>query len=327
MNLQRSEPQQDSSHAEHEPLLQAEAVRVEFGKLVAVNDISFDLGPGDILGLIGPNGAGKTTLLRALAGIQPTTSGSARVMGFDVFEEESQCRMHIGFAPDFPSLYDDLTIDQFLTFIALAYDVPDGIARERIDLWLEQLWLTEKQHEKIVNLSRGMRQRVTVARTLVPNPVVILLDEPSGGLDPAGRVQFRQVLSSLRDQGKALIVSSHILADLEDYCTHIAIIEQGRILRFGRVGDLHDRAAGRLRYRLRLAEPVDNFATTLERFSSVSDIAADDGWWSFEFDESEHRAAELLSQLIGSGLAVASFHAHGHTLEEIYLKSGVKQVD
>ncbi len=310
-----------------EPLLVARGLRVAFGDLVAVRDVSLSLGGGEVLGLIGPNGAGKTTFLRAAAGLQPPTRGTTHVMGYDVCGDDTEFRRHIGLAPDAPPVYEELTVDQFLTFIALAYQIQRSLARERIDFWLEQLWLTEKKHEKIATLSRGMRQRITVARTLVPNPTVILLDEPSSGLDPAGRIQFRKVLASLRNQGKALIVSSHILADLEEYCTHIAIIEHGSILRYGAVGDLHDRAEGRHRYQLALADEDTRLAGILADIEGVSDVSHVDGVWTFEFDDRPQRSAELLKTIVARDVPVASFGPMGDTLEDMYLRSGVKQVD
>ncbi len=310
-----------------QPLVVADGIRVEFGDLVAVRDVSLALRAGDLLGLIGPNGAGKTTLLRAMAGLQPPNAGTTRVMGLDVFDDDVEVRRHIGLAPDGPPLYDELTVDQFLTFIALAYRLPSGTAVERIDFWLEQLWLTEKRHENIGNLSRGMRQRVTVARTLIPNPTVILLDEPSAGLDPGGRIQLRKVLASLRDQGKALIVSSHILADLEEYCTHIAIIERGSILRFGSVGELHDRAAGRRCYRLILAREDHRLTELLAAIEGVSGIEHADDAWTLEYDDGPQHAAGLLKTLVANGVPIASFTVVGDDLEEMYLRSGVKQVD
>lgn len=309
------------------PLLVADRVRVEFGRLVAVRDISFELRAGELLGLIGPNGAGKTTLLRVLAGLQPPTAGGATVMGLNVQGKDREVRFHIGFAPDSPPVYEDLTVHQFLTFIAHAYKLDAATAEERIDFWLKQVWLTEKRNDKIKTLSRGMRQRVTVARTMVPNPNVVLLDEPSAGLDPAGRIQFRKVLSSLRDQGKALIVSSHILADLEEYCTHVAIIERGSILRYGHVDELHDRAAGRKRYRLTLAKPDQRIASLLQETDDVTDVEHVDGEWTLEYDEQPERAAQLLRSLITQDIPVASFTPIDDTLEQVYLNAGVKQVD
>jgi ABC-2 type transport system ATP-binding protein len=215
-------------------IVAVESLRVEFGAVAAVDDVTFSLRGGHLLGLIGPNGAGKTTLLRAVAGIHPLTRGRVRILGEPLAAGGGDDLLrHVGFTPDTPAVYEELTVRQFLRFIAKGYALGGREVDERIDFWLERVWLTEKADQRIKELSRGMRQRVGLARTLLPNPSVILLDEPAAGLDPAGRVQFRQLLSTLRDQGKALIVSSHILADMNEYCTHIGIMAKGRLIRFG----------------------------------------------------------------------------------------------
>src|SRR5688572_4940910 len=210
-------------------VLAAEGVRVQFGALAAVADVGFSLRPGDLLGLIGPNGAGKTTLLRALAGLQAIDAGAVWVLGQRLAPGEAEALRHVGFTPDTPPFYEQLTVRQFLEFIGRGYGLDRGELSERIDFWLEKVWLAEKAEQKVRALSRGMRQRLGIARTLLPNPAIILLDEPAGGLDPGGRVQFRQLLCDLRDQGKALVVSSHILSDMADYCTHIGIMAAGRM--------------------------------------------------------------------------------------------------
>src|SRR3954463_3203986 len=218
-------------------LLEADSVRVQFGPLAAVRDVSLSLGPGHLLGLIGPNGAGKTTLLRAMSGLQPLASGQVRVLG-EPLDPGAPMMSAVGFTPDTPALYDEMTVRTFLRFVAKGYGLGASEVDERIGYWLERVWLTEKADQKIKALSRGMRQRVGIARTLLPNPAVVLLDEPAAGLDPAGRVQFRQLLCNLRDQGKALIVSSHILSDMEEYCTHIGIMRRGEMVQFGTVSEI-----------------------------------------------------------------------------------------
>jgi ABC-2 type transport system ATP-binding protein len=196
------------------PLLVAEQVRVSFGNFTAVRDVNLTLRGGELVGLIGPNGAGKTTLLRALAGIQPLTRGVVRLLGEIMTPSTQHLLAHIGFTPDTPAMYGELTVRDYLRFIAKGYDILGSEAEERIDFWLDKVWLSEKSNLKVKALSRGMTQRVGIARTLLPNPSLVLLDEPSAGLDPAGRVQFRNLLSNLREQGKALIVSSHIMLDM-----------------------------------------------------------------------------------------------------------------
>ena len=307
-------------------ILKANRVRVEFGELVAVRDVSFEMAGGDLLGLIGPNGAGKTTLLRVLAGLQATTSGSAAVLGHDVFNDSDTVRGQVGFAPDAPPAYEELTIEEFLMLMADAYSLSGSEACERIDYWLDQVWLQEKRQEKIKTLSRGMRQRITVAQTLLPSPAVVLLDEPSAGLDPAGRIQLRQVIASLRDQGKAVIVSSHILADLEEYCTHIAIIEHGRFLRYAAVRDLGGDDTRRCGYRLTVVCD-DDVSEAIVAINGVARLARDSHGYAFEYDKGEHEAAALLRTLIERGVPVASFTPERESLEDVYLKTGVRQVD
>src|SRR3954470_3953792 len=243
------------------PLLTAENLRVQFDTLRAVDDVSLTLNGGDLLGLIGPNGAGKTTLLRAIAGIQPLARGFAKLLGETIQPGAGPVLSQLGFTPDTPPVYEELTVRKFLRFIAMGYDLTESETNERIDFWLEKVWLTEKADQKIKQLSRGMRQRVGIARTLLPNPAVILLDEPAAGLDPAGRVQFRQLLCNLRDQGKAIVVSSHILSDMEEYCTHIGIMSGGSMVQYGTVSEVAAHTDGsRCRYTVRLAEPVASLA-------------------------------------------------------------------
>src|SRR5439155_14959203 len=170
--------------------------------------------------------------------IQPLTRGVVRVLGEIMTPSAEHLLSHIGFTPDTPALYEDLTVRDYLRFIAKGYELPGGEADERIDFWLEKVWLAEKAGVKVKALSRGMRQRVGIARTLLPSPSLIFLDEPSAGLDPAGRVQFRQLLCNLREQGKALIVSSHILLDMAEYCSHIGIMSKGQIVRLGTVSQI-----------------------------------------------------------------------------------------
>jgi ABC-2 type transport system ATP-binding protein len=306
-------------------LLEAEDVRVEFGKLTALAGVSLEVAEGDLVGLIGPNGAGKTTLLRVLAGLQPPTSGTARVQGEDLYSTLEPSHGHVGFAPDAPPAYDELAVEQFLRVIAQAYDIIGRQADERIGHWLDQLWLTEKRDQKIANLSRGMRQRVTLAQTLLPSPRIVLLDEPSSGLDPAGRIQLRHVIASLREQGKAVIVSSHILADLEEYCTHIAIIEHGRLLRYERVSELQE-ATRHARYRMTFVADVDASAL-LVGFDELTLIEQDGRVVTLDYLRDEDAVAEFLKAVILQGGRICEFEMIKTTLEDVYLQTGVRQVD
>lgn len=311
--------------------MEVDRVRVQFGPLRAVNDVSFSLGGGDLLGLIGPNGAGKTTLLRSIAGIQTTNGGAVRVLGHDLTTRNDEALRNLGFTPDTPVFYENLTVREFLRFVAIGYGLSDADASERIAFWLEKVWLTEKTSQKIKSLSRGMRQRVGLARTLLPNPAVVLLDEPAAGLDPAGRVQFRQLLCDLREQGKAIVISSHILADMQEYCTHIGIMAHGTMVQFGTVAHVAAgaNADGRCRYTAIVPEARDAAAMVeaLGAFEGVCSIEAERDRVTFEFASERDRSADLLASLVGRKVRVASFVPHAPGLEEAYLRIGIKQVD
>jgi ABC-2 type transport system ATP-binding protein len=311
-------------------VLEINSLRVQFDRLIAVHDVSLALHGGSLLGLIGPNGAGKTTLLRAAAGLQTRTRGLVRVLGERVEPKNADVMRQIGFTPDTPPAYEDLSVAQFLRFIAKGYDLHGSEIDERIDFWVEKVWLTEKRDVKVKELSRGMRQRLGIARTLLPNPSVILLDEPAAGLDPAGRVQFRQLLSNLREQGKALIVSSHILSDMDEYCTHIAIMAAGQVVKFGTVAQVasHGHAEdGRCRYTIVLARPVARVEDVIRKIDGVSAIQCDSDRLVIEYFADRDRAAALLAELVSQQLPVASFSANAAGLEEAYLRTGIRQVD
>jgi ABC-2 type transport system ATP-binding protein len=308
-------------------LMKADKVRVEFGPLVAVNDISFELHGGELLGLVGPNGAGKTTLLRVLAGLLPPTRGAAEILGRPVLGESEVVRHHIGFAPDTPPAYEDITVNQFLRFIAGAYGLEDGEVEERLEFWLEHLWLTDKRDTPIKHLSRGMRQRVTLARTFLPKPHAILLDEPLAGLDPAGRMELRRVLSMLRDQGCAMIVSSHILADLEEVATHIAIIEHGSFLRWETADSMHVGTEGKNTFRVETLDGDARVVAILDGIEGLSDIQRDGNVYTFDYRADGAAKADLLRKLVLAEVSVVSFTQERTSLEDIYLRSGVKQVD
>lgn len=308
-------------------LVQVERLHVHFGELRAVDGAGLTLEEGQLLGLVGPNGAGKTTLLRALAGLQPVTSGHMHILGQELTDLSSEPRQHIGFAPDVMLMYPELSVEDFLRFVGRSYDLGATGTEESIGFWLDKLWLTEKRTERISSLSRGMLQRLGIARALMPNPTVILLDEPAAGLDPAGRVQFRQLLAALRDQGKAIIVSSHILADLHEYCTHIAIMQHGRFLKYGTVAAITSADQNRQRYHLTFVHPVPQVRRILEEDPLLKHLNLDGTQAEFEYEHDPERAAELLRKLVSDGVPVCAFEPLAGDLEQAYLKTGIRQVD
>ncbi|HEX8324063.1 MAG TPA: ABC transporter ATP-binding protein, partial [Tepidisphaeraceae bacterium] len=271
---------------------------------------------------LGANGAGKTTLMRTICGLQTAHRGDVRLLGETLTPRANGLLRHIGFTPDTPPLYDGLTVRQFLRFIGRQYELTADDTDERIDLWLEKLWLSEKADAKIKGLSRGMRQRIGIARTLLPNPALVVLDEPAAGLDPSGRVQFRNLLADLRRQGKALIVSSHVLSDLAEQCTHIGLMNSGRLERFEPIADFTGaHRPDRCRYRIRLAKPVSGIETTLRDLPDVSDVSLESDGLTLEAASDPEKASLLLALLIRMNLPVAAFTPVAVNLEEAYLRA------
>src|SRR5918998_325984 len=209
-----------------------------YGDFVAVDDLSFTIGRGEIFGFIGPNGAGKSTTIRFLAALLRPTSGEGRIAGHSVVADPMSVRRVIGFMPDDFGVYDGMKVWEFLDFFAVAYEIPRAHRRKIIAQVLELLDLTHKRDDYVNGLSKGMKQRLCLAKTLVHDPPVLILDEPASGLDPRARLEMKALLSELKGMGKTILVSSHILSELADFCTSIGIIERGHLLAAGSIQEI-----------------------------------------------------------------------------------------
>jgi ABC-2 type transport system ATP-binding protein len=207
-----------------------------YGNLVAVDNLSFGVGPGEILGLVGPNGAGKTTTLTSLAGITRPTSGRIRIAGFDLAMEPERAKGRLAFIPDEPHLFDYLTVDEHLRFVGRVYRVHD--ADTRIGPLLAELELTDKRRSLPGELSRGMRQKLAIACGLLHEPTVLILDEPLTGLDPAGIRKMKATISARARDGAAVVLSSHLLHLVEELCTRLLVIQRGRLVAYGSIDDI-----------------------------------------------------------------------------------------
>ena len=223
-------------------MIRVRELRVDYDEVCAVHDLSLEVGPGQVCGLIGPNGAGKTTTMRAMLGLIQPTYGEIEVAGVDMRERpRDACRL-VGFMPDFPPMHEDLKCWEFLDLFAASYFVPkkeraSGRSRESLEL----VELTEKRNAFVVELSRGMRQRLMLAKTLIPDPQVLMLDEPASGMDPHGRISLKNILIKLGARGKTILISSHILAEMTEFCTSMAIMERGRMVVSGTIDEIRDR--------------------------------------------------------------------------------------
>src|SRR5437763_15571593 len=226
------------------PMIEIKHLRKEYKDLVAVKDLSLELEQGDIFGFIGPNGAGKTTTIKIHARRLIHTAGTGYVDGVDVVRFPQQIRSTVGYMPDFFGVYDDIKVWEYLDFFAAAYRIPRDKRPQIIDDVLTLTDLNVKKDSYVESLSRGMKQRLCLAKTLVHDPKVLLLDEPASGLDPRARIEIKELLKELKAMGKTIIVSSHILPELADFCNKIGIIEKGEMIISGDVNDIIRQVSG-----------------------------------------------------------------------------------
>ena len=227
-----------------------------YGDFVAVDNLSFSIGKGEIFGFIGPNGAGKSTTIRFLATLLRPTAGEGRVAGFSVTAEPMAVRRVIGFMPDDFGVYDGMKVWEFLDFFAVAYEIPRSYRKKIIGEVLDLLDLTHKRDDYVNGLSKGMKQRLCLAKTLVHDPPVLILDEPASGLDPRARLEMKALLNELKQMGKTILISSHILSELADFCTSIGIIERGKMLAAGNIQEIQARIRSHRVLKVRVARRI-----------------------------------------------------------------------
>jgi ABC-2 type transport system ATP-binding protein len=305
------------------PAIKIDRLRVEYEGNVAVHDVSFEVMPGEVFGLIGPNGAGKTTTFRAMLGLLETTHGDIRIEGRDVRKEVEETNRIVGFMPDYVPLYEDLTVHEFLDLFAASYEVPRQERGGVIDRHLRMVELQEKRDAPVGSLSRGMRQRLMLAKTLIPNPRVLLLDEPASGMDPHGRIMLRNLLIEQSKLGRAAIVSSHILTEMAEFCTSVGIMERGRMVVSGSINDVAARVTGGDTLAIEVLEGRDRLELAL---ADRGTLVWRDRVAELTFAGDDSAAADLLAELVSAGVRISSFGRRRSTLEEIFLKVGSRGV-
>src|SRR5271169_5082316 len=292
-----------------------------YGEFVAVDDLSFSIGKGEIFGFIGPNGAGKSTTIRFLATLLRPTAGEGRVAGFSVTTEPMSVRRVIGFMPDDFGVYDGMKVWEFLDFFAVAYNIPRSYRKKIIGEVLELLDLSHKRDDYVNGLSKGMKQRLCLAKTLVHDPPVLILDEPASGLDPRARLEMKALLNELRGMGKTILISSHILSELADFCTSIGIIERGKLLAAGSIQEIQGKLRSHRVLKVRvLDESLVLAQSLLTRHAGVRSVESIDHTLTAEFEGQDEDMAHLLGSLIGAGVTVQSFAEEPLRLEDVFMK-------
>ena len=307
------------------PVIETRGLVKRYDGDLAVAGLDLVVEAGEIYGLVGPNGAGKTTTMRILATLLAPTAGEARICGIGVTDDPVEVRRRIGYMPDFYGVYDDLRVWEYLDFFARCYNVPANRRATMIGELLEIVGLGEKRDAYVEALSRGMRQRLCLAHTLVHDPDLLILDEPASGLDPRARVETREILRTLREMGKTILVSSHILPEMAELCTMVGIIDRGRLLRSGRIEEIERslRASALLRIDL-LSDAVAAIEWLGTRAGAGDVLRADggDGLTRLEvpFDGPPDAQAALLRSMLEAGHVVVGFAQATSDLEEIFLQ-------
>jgi ABC-2 type transport system ATP-binding protein len=306
------------------PLLSATDISVRLGGRTIVDNASVTLAAGEFVALVGPNGAGKTTILRILATLLVPDRGDAEIAGASVRRNPNDVRRVLGFMPDSFGVYDDMKVWEYLDFFARCYGIPADRRRRMIGDLLELVDLGSKRDVYVQGLSRGMQQRLCLAHTLVHDPLVLLLDEPASGLDPRARVELRELLRELRNLGKTILVSSHILPELEELCTSVAIIDRGQVLAHGRVAEIERRLRVGAVLRARVLGDLAEHEAARHWFAGQQDVVTadllQDGTVEIGFHGDEDGSARLLAHAVGAGLRVASYARAASDLEELFLQ-------
>jgi len=291
-----------------------------FGRTKAVDGISFEFTAGNVFGFVGPNGAGKTTAMRILATLDDPTEGNAYINGVSLVDDPEKARCFVGFMPDTLPSHRDMTVHEYLDFFARAYGLRGGKRRAVVESVERFTNLTGIREKPLPALSKGMKQRVSLARALVHDPPVLILDEPAAGLDPRARVELRELLRVLADRGKAILISSHILTELAEICNGAVIIEQGRILRAGSMDQIVASGFAHCTIALRAinADPETLYKELLQ-LPAVQEARVMGKEVEIRVDGNEEAHSDILAHLIGKGLRIVDFRQRQMDLEDVFM--------
>jgi ABC-2 type transport system ATP-binding protein len=291
----------------------------EYGDFTAVERLNLKIEAGQMFGFIGPNGAGKSTSIRFLATLLKATRGEGIVNGFSVTQQPMQVRQSVGYMPDNFGVYDGMKVWEFLDFFAVAYRIPKAQRKKIIKDVLELLDLGHKRDDFVNGLSRGMKQRLCLAKTLVHDPPVLILDEPTSGLDPRARIEVKALLKELRRMGKTILISSHILTELADCCTSIGIIERGQLLMHGPMSEVYRRIRRNRIVEIKFTTNMEAGLSIVRSDPHMRDIQIEDHSCTVELETDDAGVQRLLQQLMANQIGVRSFADKDPTLEDVFM--------
>ena len=304
-------------------MIQVQDLKIHYADFVAVDNLSLSVKPGTVFGLIGPNGAGKTTTIKAIATLIEPTYGEIMLGETSVLHQPEHARRMLGYMPDFPPVYDDLRVEEFCDLFAHAYGQSVVERKEKVEKALAQTELTTKRRELCKSLSRGMKQRALLAKTLVHDPSVMLLDEPGANLDPKARIDMRKLLRKLADEGKTILVSSHVLTELEDLCDEIGIMRNGKMVVCGSLDEITQSKHTQRTLEIELLRSFPELPEWVEQHATLSGLKeTNESKTHFQIIHSGSReeVPEILSQMIGLGVEVTSFTTRKSKVEDLFLE-------
>jgi len=311
---------QTSSAPSAAPVLQTRNLTKRFAGLTALDDLSLELYRGDVFGFIGPNGAGKSTTMKILAGLMEPSSGSAEVLGKPVQGNGDFVRKSVGYMPDFLGVYEDLTVTEYLEFFASAYRIPSSTRAKVVSDVLELTDLSYKRDSMVDSLSRGMTQRLSLARVLVHDPPILLLDEPASGLDPRARIEMRELLRELQRLGKTMIVSSHILSELGEFCNKLGIIERGKLLVTGTIDELMTQARAHAAVRVQVVDQIDRAHARISSDPRVGTVEIISGVIHITLADPQQHHHFIAETLVAAGIGIHSITLEQIKLEDVFLR-------
>jgi len=295
-----------------------------YGRLTAVGGLDLRVEEGAVFGFVGPNGAGKTTTMRILSTLLRPTSGEAWVAGCSVRKRRRDVRRAIGYMPDFFGVYGDMRVWEYLDFFSACYEIPADTRQRLVNDLLELVDLSHRRDDYVDALSRGMKQRLCLARALAHDPKVLILDEPASGLDPRARVEIRELLRELQAMGKTIFVSSHILSEIEEVCTHIGIIEAGQLVATGTMEEMRHLIQAHRALRVGLAGRIEEVQAWLVGQPNVIGVEPvtgnGDGNLEITFTGDDDAMAQLLSEMVGMGFPVLMFREETGDLEDVFMR-------
>lgn len=291
----------------------------KYGDFTAVDQLNLKIEAGELFGFIGPNGAGKSTSLRFLATLLQATTGDGIINGHSVAQEPLEVRRCVGYMPDHFGVYDGMKVWEFLDFFAVAYQIPRARRKRMIGDVLELLDLTYKRDDYVNGLSRGMKQRLCLAKTLVHDPPALILDEPASGLDPRARLEVKALLKELRRMGKTILISSHILTELADCCTSIGIIERGKLLMHGPIAEVYRKIRGNRTIHVQFVNKTSEGVSLIRSNPKAGNVEMEDHKCIVEFNGNDEDVAQLLRTLIKQDISIRSFAEKEPTLEDVFM--------